>query len=479
MKSHEAITTSNNENELNKTITEENNIQIHTNSNFIPCEDLSLLNVSKNSKFKKPTIVQKYVIPIILKKKSFYASAPTGSGKTLSFLFPLIENTSYNIRGITTCIITPTRELAIQIYHEAEKLVDKKLRRLTGICYGKSQMDDRIDDCNILVATPGKLYDYLKSKKLTLDKVEYLILDEADALLDMGFYNEIRHIKSYINKSAKIGLFSATYPPGFDGILEEIMPNDYFYVKVENKNSNTHIKQTILMDNNKKDEEIKKILLNLNFKENWRSKTSGDKVIIFVEHKTDADELQRKISQMKIRCEAIHGNKLQSRREMILESFRKGLMPVLIATSLASRGIDVEDLTHVINYDFPSNLIEYMHRIGRTGRAGKPGESISFINIKKISRDEKLELIRILEKSKNIVPSFLRKFPLENHKYHNFSTKNYDANKNSSQFNKKNQKSTIKKIKDLQIVDKKNQETSINPLLSEKVDSEDEVCGGW
>lgn len=395
----------------------EDNTTIHTNSPYKPLAALDELACARKLAFTKPTPIQRFAIPVILKKHPILVRAPTGMGKTLCFLLPIIENIKYTQYGIQACIITPTRELCVQIKSEASTVVRGKGLRVEAIYGGAQAHNVDLGRVDILVATPGRLLDYLRSDKLSLKRTEYFVLDEADKLLDMGFEREVRAIREHVNKTANVCLFSATYNKNLSKIIDCFLPPDRLFVEIQNETVE-NIKQRLISveahgSREKvaaaKDAVLRELLTAIPFDVSWKKLTDTNKVLIFVERKTAASELEARINAMGFLCASIHGDKPQPDRLAILSRFKAGTLPILVATSVAARGIDVKDIKLVVNYDFPQDIKEYIHRIGRTGREGKDGEAVSFIDNRSLSAALGHELVNVLVESKNEVPAFLTK----------------------------------------------------------------------
>lgn len=338
------------------------------------------------SRFTKPTPVQKFSIPIGLNNRDLMACAQTGSGKTGGFLFPLIISMLNNpplyrvppdYRTYPTALIlSPTRELAEQIYKEAEKFCFK-----TGIypvvVYGGVQFKDQLREvergADILVGTPGRLLDFYQRGKVSFSAIKYLILDEADKMLNMGFEEQIREIvnKSDMPKERQTSMFSATFPKEIQKLATDFL-NDYLFLAIGRVGAAASdiIQQVLYVPEEEKIAYISHFIRN----------NENDRILIFVDTKRQADILQNELSSRSFRCAAIHGDRSQEERDSALNNFRKKYTPILIATDVASRGLDIPDVQYVINYDLPSNIEDYVHRIGRTGRAGNEGHAISYFN---------------------------------------------------------------------------------------------------
>lgn len=354
--------------------------------------------------YTAPTIIQKYCIPSMVEGRNLICRAPTGMGKTMCFLIPIIERYQ-QMKKPQACIISPTRELCEQIRTEASKLVSGSRIRVVSI-YGKKQDLPSYAGVDIIVATPGRLIDLLHKERVDLSEVKMFVLDEADKLLDMGFEMPIREIHKYVPKNTQTCLFSATYSPKLTRMINYFLPGDKVSVEIPSETLR-NIKQEIVEVRNKK-KALLSILQNLdiNLKGSWRMEVQPDKVLVFVERKSECGEVEKVLKKNGVLCVTLHGDKEQSDRNEALKGFRNGRFPVMVATSVAARGIDIKDIKLVINYDIPKDIKEYIHRIGRTGREGKAGKSISFYD-GGVSADFKKALIEVLRESKNPVPSFL------------------------------------------------------------------------
>ncbi|OXB71586.1 UNVERIFIED_CONTAM: hypothetical protein H355_014248 [Colinus virginianus] len=402
-------------------------------------------------KYTKPTPIQKNSIPTILAGRDLMACAQTGSGKTAAFLFPIIarmlqsgppplpstratgEASAYRkATAYPVCLVlSPTRELAMQIYEEARKFQFGTGIRTVALYGGsdvKRQLFDLDGGCDICVATPGRLVDLLERRKVRLALVQFFVLDEADRMLDMGFLPQIKHIvedfdlppspSSHQSPSgypvlgqteesggAVMGgrptgrqtvMFSATFPREIQMLAKDFL-EDYIYLAVGRVGStNEFIRQRLQYA----DEDQKLKLLVKLLRETEKGLT-----ILFVETKRKADMIEDFLLEENFPAVSIHGDRSQQEREEALRLFKAGKRPILVATDVAARGLDISNVTHVINFDLPTNIDDYVHRIGRTGRAGNLGLATSFVNEcnKPILRD----LMKLLEEAKQEIPSFL------------------------------------------------------------------------
>ncbi|CAG0881058.1 unnamed protein product [Darwinula stevensoni] len=348
-----------------------------------------LLDNVRKANYKKPTPVQKYAIPIVMSGRDLMACAQTGSGKTAAFILPIlhkmladgIDGAAYNIpQEPYAVIMSPTRELAIQIYKECCKFSHGSIIR-PQISYGGTsssyQSKKIINGCHILVATPGRLLDFVDKGTVSFKKVKFLVLDEADRMLDMGFMPEVKrmvHHPSMPDKGERQTLmFSATFPEEIQHLAREFL-NDYLFLAVGMVGSaNEDVRQDFFqVEKHNKREKLMEIL-------NECGKT--EKTLVFVKEKRMADFIATYTSTQGLPTTSIHGDRLQREREEALADFKAGRMPILVATAVAARGLDIKDVAHVINYDLPEGIDEYVHRIGRTGRVGNLGRATSFFDM--------------------------------------------------------------------------------------------------
>ncbi|KAM5256798.1 putative ATP-dependent RNA helicase DDX43 [Ctenodactylus gundi] len=360
----------------------------------------------KRAGFEKPTPIQSQAWPIVLQGIDLIGIAQTGTGKTLCYLMPgFIHLDSQPVArekrtGPGMLVLTPTRELALQVEAECSKYSYKGLR---SVCvYGGGDRGQQIKDVSkgvdVIIATPGRLNDLQMNSLLCLKGVTYLVLDEADKMLDMGFEPQITKILLDVRPDRQTVMTSATWPPAVRRLAQSYMKEPMIvYVGTLDLLAVSTVTQNVIITT----EEEKQIHVQT-FLESMSPK---DKVIVFVSRKSVADHLSSDLFLRQISVESLHGNREQSDREKALENFKKGKVRILIATDLASRGLDVHDITHVYNYDFPRNIEEYVHRVGRTGRAGRTGMSITLIT----RNDWKIatELINILERANQRIPEEL------------------------------------------------------------------------
>lgn len=395
--------------------------------------DVKLTEIIANNitlaRYDIPTPVQKYAIPIISEGRDLMACAQTGSGKTAAFLVPIL-NKMYE-RGVSApptsnrryghskqyplgLVLAPTRELAMQIYEEAKKF-SYRSRMSPAVLYGGCSIAEQIRNldrgCHLIVATPGRLEDITTRGKIGLDNIRFLVLDEADRMLDMGFEPQIRRIVEKSNMpptgERQTLMFSATFPKAIQELASDFLHNYIFLAVGRVGSTSENIKQTILwVEEHDKRSYLLDLLSPLKGGSPDYSKESL--TLIFVETKKGADSLEEYLFNCDHPVTSIHGDRTQIQREEALKCFRSGECPILVATAVAARGLDIPHVRHVINFDLPTDVEEYVHRIGRTGRMGNLGVATSFFNEK--NRNISSELVQLLVEAKQDVPGFLDSF---------------------------------------------------------------------
>ncbi|CAG8660702.1 10115_t:CDS:2, partial [Acaulospora colombiana] len=380
------------------------------------------------ARYSVPTPVQKYSIPIVSSGRDLMACAQTGSGKTGGFLFPILselfkqgpappppEQPGYS-RGMSRnrkaypvgLVLAPTRELASQIYDEARKFAYRSWVR-PCVVYGGADINSQIRQidrgCDLLTATPGRLVDLIERGRVSLSQTRYLVLDEADRMLDMGFEPQIRRIVEQEGVDHRQTLmFSATFPRDIQILARDFL-KDYVFLSVGRVGSTSeNITQKIEFV---EDDDKRSVLLDI-----LHAQPESGLTLIFVETKRMADALSEFLINSNYPATSIHGDRSQRERERALESFRTGRTPIMVATAVAARGLDIPNVTHVINYDLPTDIDDYVHRIGRTGRAGNAGQSTAFFNRgnKGLVRD----LIDLLKEANQEIPVWLENIAREN-----------------------------------------------------------------
>ena len=392
-----------------------------------------ILKALKHKGYKEPSPIQAKAIPAILERRDVMAAAQTGTGKTASFILPILHmlsNPKHKFKGhvIRTLIVTPTRELAAQVRESAVtygRYLDLKSTAIYGGTSVRNQKKVLRQGVDILVATPGRLLDLYNQKSIDFSKVEILVLDEADQMLDMGFINDIKKIIRLLPDRRQNLMFTATFSDPFRALA-----NKFSYKPIEisvTKDNETakNIEHYIHpVETSRKSE----LLVYLIKKEKWKQ------ALVFTRTKHGANRLTKKLIQAHIPAVAIHGNKTQNYRTRALDDFKKNRVRILVATDVAARGIDIKNMNQVINFDLPTVAKDYVHRIGRTGRAGESGKAISFVS------SEQFELLDAIQK--------LLKQTLEQHIVEGFEPNNPIA-KSKSKVGKKqrrfNKKSRFKK----------------------------------
>ena len=394
-----------------------------------------ILKALKQKGYKSPSPIQAKAIPAILDKRDVMAAAQTGTGKTASFILPILHmlsNPKHQFKGNTlrALVVTPTRELAAQVRESAVTYGRNLNLKSTAIYGGTSERNQKKvlrRGIDILVATPGRLLDLYNQKSIDFSKIEILVLDEADQMLDMGFINDIKKIIRLLPDRRQNLMFTATFSDPFRALA-----NKFSYKPIEisvTKDNETakNIEHYIHpVETSRKSE----LLVHLIKKEKWKQ------ALVFTRTKHGANRLTKKLIQAHIPSVAIHGNKTQNYRTRALDDFKKNRVRILVATDVAARGIDIKNMNQVINFDLPTVAKDYVHRIGRTGRAGESGKAISFVS------SEQFELLDAIQK--------LLKQTLEQHIVEGFEPNNPIA-KSKSKVGKKqrrfNKQSRFKKNK--------------------------------
>jgi ATP-dependent RNA helicase RhlE len=354
--------------------------------------------------YDTPTPIQAQAIPVVLAGRDLMAAAQTGTGKTAGFTLPILQLLSTRApakKGKPRCLVlVPTRELAIQV-HDSVRAYGKHLRLKSTTIFGGVGMGNQLqalkNGVDIIVATPGRLFDHINEKSADLSAIEILVLDEADRMLDMGFIRDIRRILDLLPKGKQSLLFSATFSDEIRGLATGLL-RDPASVEVARRNAPAEaVAQAVYpVDRERK----KDLLIKLIGDHGWHQ------VLVFTRTKHGADALADRLNKANISAAALHGNKSQNQRQRALEDFKKLKLHVLVATDIAARGIDIDELPHVVNYELPNIPEDYVHRIGRTGRAGASGEAVSLVCVDehKLLKDIERVLKRAIEK--RVVPGF-------------------------------------------------------------------------
>ena len=381
-----------------------------------------VLRALKTEGYTQPTPIQEQAIPVLLERKDLLGCAQTGTGKTLAFAAPILQLLHQDElyvkgpSGIKTLILTPTRELAIQI-GESFATYGRYLKLKHTVIFGgvsqKSQTDALRSGVEILIATPGRLLDLMDQRYVHLQHVRIFVLDEADRMLDMGFIHDVKKIIAKLPAKRQTLFFSATMPPEISKLANTILTNPV-RVEVTPASTTANTVQQVLYYVEKSDK--RSLLLHLLKDQKIES------ALIFTRTKHGADRVAKDLNRAGVQAEAIHGNKSQNARQRALSNFKAKQTRVLVATDIAARGIDIDDLSHVINYELPNIPETYVHRIGRTGRAGASGIAFSFCD------SEETEFLRDIHKliSKSIPV-------MEDHPYHSTSNGNGAARPHAAQ----------------------------------------------
>lgn len=374
-----------------------------------------ILDNIKLCKWTKPTPIQQCAIPIISARRDLMACAQTGSGKTGGYAIPIINELLKE--GIEAAevedpplkpealVLAPTRELAQQIQKDFVKLckgTSLKAHYIVGGHAVRTQLEKIMYGCNILVATPGRLNDFVGKNKINLEELRFLVLDEADRMLDMGFKSVIDGMSEKMNakEDRNTLMFSATFPSAVQELGKELLKDDYLFASIGIVGgAATSVTQTMIAcEKSEKFDKLKEILEPV--------KTKNERTLVFVETKRQTDYLASKLCQLEYPATSIHGDRNQSCREEALRDFKSGKAPILISTNVAARGIDIPDVAHVVNFELPNEIDEYVHRIGRTGRCGHKGKATSFYDEDK-DAEVKDALIKIFADAQQVMPECL------------------------------------------------------------------------
>ena len=396
----------------------------------------SLLNAINSVGYTEATPIQVEAIPIILNKKDIIGVAQTGTGKTAAFALPILENLikeNNPNRKIKVLILSPTRELALQIRDNIRDYsFDTKFKCsvVLGGVNQKSQIDVLKRGVDILIATPGRLVDLTKRKLANLSNVDVLVLDEADTMLDMGFIKDVKYLINKTPTNRQTLLFSATISKEIKALSQDILNNPVEIITTPTATPVDRIKQLLYYVDKKN-----KINLLLDI-----LKTDIKSVLVFTRTKHGADKLEEQLNKNNIRASVIHGNKSQANRVQALKDFKNGKTKILIATDIAARGIDINELSHVINYDIPEQPEIYIHRIGRTARAGLNGTAISMCSNDELYHLKEIE--KLINQKINVVSDHNYKMAIKEEvkKPHRGKNKHFNRKRNNRYNTKNNSK---------------------------------------
>ena len=334
--------------------------------------DSRLINAVANKGYKIPTPIQDQIISHIIDGFDVVGVADTGTGKTAAFLLPIINKVLKNPRE-KVLIVAPTRELAIQIDQEFKSFV-KGMRMFSVCCVGGMGIGRQISELrynnNLIIGTPGRLKDLITRRMINLSQFNTVVLDEADRMFDMGFINDTRFIMNLMPKGRQTLFFSATVSSDIEKMIQEFTKSPV-RVSVKTRDTSKNVEQDIIRIN--RDKTKMEVLNSLLVKEEF------NKVLIFGRTKHGVEKLAKNLFCQGFKVESIHGNKNNTQRQRALEMFKCNRVRILVATDVAARGLDISDISHVINYDIPSTYDDYIHRIGRTGRYNKRGMALTFI----------------------------------------------------------------------------------------------------
>jgi ATP-dependent RNA helicase RhlE len=362
-----------------------------------------LLRAVEKKGYREATPIQQQAIPLVLEGKDLLAAAQTGTGKTAGFTLPLLQilqQSESNGRAVRALVLTPTRELAAQV---AESVNDygSYLRFKTCTIFGGVSINPQISKLrkgvDIVVATPGRLLDHMQQGTIDLSKVEILVLDEADRMLDMGFIRDIQKVLKVLPRNRQNLLFSATFSNDIRKLAGGLL-NSPIEISVATRNKPADLVSQVVypVDKGRKRE----LLSHRIGVENWRQ------VLIFTRTKHGANRLAQQLSDDGIKSAAIHGNKSQTARTRALSDFKAGTVRVLVATDIAARGLDIERLPHVVNYELPNVPEDYVHRIGRTARAGQEGHAVSLVCVDELKLLKDIEKLLGVEIKKEVLPGY-------------------------------------------------------------------------
>jgi ATP-dependent RNA helicase RhlE len=355
--------------------------------------------------YQTPTPIQQQTIPLILQGKDVLGGAQTGTGKTAAFTLPILQKLSSEpmplaAKQVRCLILTPTRELAQQVADNVAAYA-RHLPLKTAVFYGgvsvNPQLEQAAGGLDILIATPGRLLDHLHQQSISLYQLEVLVLDEADRMLDMGFIHDIRRIMAKLPPKRQTLFFSATFSPEIKTLADSLLDNPVLVEVAKANSTAAGVEQLAYrVDSQRKRELISEVI----GKKNWQQ------VLIFSRTKFGADRLSKQLQLDGIDAQAIHGDKSQGHRTKVLQEFKEGKVRVLVATDIAARGLDIEELPIVVNYDLPHQAEDYVHRIGRTGRAGNVGLAVTLVTPDDLPMLKDIELLTKQVITQQVLPGY-------------------------------------------------------------------------
>lgn len=365
----------------------------------------ALLKAIEEQGYSTPTPIQMQAIPFIMEGNDLLAGSQTGTGKTAGFTLPLLQNLMKHRkpcrpRCVRSLILTPTRELALQV-EESVRTYGKHLPLKSTVIFGGVNINTQIKNVrngiDVVVATPGRLLDLVSQNAIDLSQVEILVLDEADRMLDMGFINDIRKILNLLPKKRQNLLFSATFSNEIKKLADDLLNSPKMIEVARRSAAAEGVTQRVHLVDNKKKRALLSFLISSN---QWQQ------VLVFARTKHGANRLSMQLETDGITSAAIHGNKSQNARVKALSDFKQGKVRVLVATDIAARGLDIDQLPHVVNFELPNVPEDYVHRIGRTGRAGNNGEAVSLVCIDEHKLLKDIERLLKKEITKEVIPGY-------------------------------------------------------------------------
>jgi ATP-dependent RNA helicase RhlE len=391
--------------------------------------------------YSEPTPIQSQAIPLVLEKRDIMGGAQTGTGKTAGFTLPLLQRLmeagapEKRARKVRALVLTPTRELAAQVAESVETY-GRYLPLSSAVMYGGVSINPQIKQLrkgvDVLVATPGRLLDHVSQKTVDLSQLEILVLDEADRMLDMGFIRDIRKVLALLPKQKQTLLFSATFSKEIKRLANELLHSPALVEVARENTASERVAQLIHPVDKSRKRELLSYLVGSN---NWKQ------VLVFTRTKHGANRLTQQLITDGITAAAIHGNKSQGARTKALTEFKGNKIRVLVATDIAARGLDIDQLPHVVNFELPNVPEDYVHRIGRTGRAGNEGEAISLVCIDEMKLLQDIERLIKAEIPKEVIDGFepdpsIRAEPIQNGRQKNNGRKKPAAQNRSGRSGK-------------------------------------------
>lgn len=393
-----------------------------------------LLRAVTEQGYIQPTPIQQAAIPAILQGQDIFASAQTGTGKTASFTLPLLQrlsNTSpKRCRAPRALILTPTRELAAQV-SDSVKTYGKYLPLRSAVVYGgisiRAQIQTLRQGIDIVVATPGRLLDLVEQKSVELSQIEILVLDECDRMLDMGFIRDIRRILAKLPEKRQTLMFSATVSKTIEQLASTLLKSPTLIEVASRNTASEQVEQVVHPVERNRKRELLAYMISFH---NWKQ------VLVFTRTKHGASRLAEQLAKDGLKTAAIHGNKSQAARTKALNDFKQGKLRVLVATDVASRGLDIEQLPHVVNFELPNVAEDYVHRIGRTGRAGKSGRAVSLVCFDEYPLLLNIEKLLNQTLLKQVIPGYEPTSPAEPGLQNSITTQNVQTDQPKRQRSK-------------------------------------------